>query len=460
MSSSTNTAFTDKQDLNPHRYRSLWMLGWPVLINLGSHTLFAVVDLFWVHSLGTEAVAAVALVGNIVFCMYGLSQIIYVGTLATLSRRIGAKQFEGENSAATISVEAFHLGLLLGVLIAGTGALLSVWIIALFGVDELLSTFSVAYLQPMMWSFLPLFPVMAIAAVFTATGDTRTPMYIAVLINFLNVALDPFLIFGWAGLPALGVMGAGLATLICESIGLLLFIYAFISNRFPFRQLSLFSFRGTASWRGMLRIGLPSAAAAITRPLSTLFLLKVIASFGAEGVAAFGITIRALSIMWLFHGALSTAVSTLTGQSLGREDFDGIKTLEKNAIIVALSLSLLFGFLYFINAEQIIGIFEQDNAQVITLGALFLQLLVIASFTAAPAVVWASVLMGAGETRSPMFIAIYANWLVKLPLAWFLALPMGLAIEGIWYAMFISIVYENLAIYLAYRKGKWKSIKV
>jgi len=446
--------------LNPKSYRSLWILGWPVLINLGSHTLFSVVDLFWVHQLGTDAVAAVALVGNIVFCMFGLSQIIYVGALSMIARRIGARHFQGENSASSIIVQAFQLGLVLGILIAGTGALLSVWIISLFEVNAALENFSVDYLLPMMWSFLPLFPAMAIAAVFTASGNTRTPMYIAVAVNLLNAALDPFLIFGWANFPALGVMGAGIASLICQSLGLVLFILAFMFSKFPFKQSNIFKYRGISSWPMMLRIGIPSAAASITRPLSTLFLLKVIANFGTEGVAAFGITIRALSIIWLYHGALSTAVSTLCGQSLGRQDLDSIKVLEKNSIKLSLLLSAIFGSIYFFYAAEIIAIFEQNNAEVIALGVLFLHLLVIANLTSAPAIIWGAVLVGAGETRSPMFIAIQANWIIKLPLSWLFAIPFGWGIEGIWYAMFISIVYENMAIYFAYQRGKWKSISV
>jgi putative MATE family efflux protein len=447
-----------EQKLDPRNYLSIWILAWPVLINIGSHTLFSIIDLYWVHTLGTEAIAAVALDGNIIFCMFGLTQIIYIGALAMVSRRIGAKEISGRNGAGSISTQSIQLSILLGLAIAGGGALLSAEIISLFDVNAQLNNYATDYLQPMMWSFLPLFPMMAIGAVFTACGDTRTPMYIAVFGNILNAALDPFLIFGWAGLPEMGVAGAGVASLICQIVALALTLVAFKYRKLPFEKVSLWSNQGISAWASLLRIGIPSGAAAITRPLSTLFLLKVISSFGSEGVAAFGITVRAASVIWLYHGALSAAVSTLTGQSLGNKDFLGIQVLIKNSITVSIITSLILGSGYFIFAEEILGIFEKDNALVISLGVLFLQLLVSVSLVSAPALIWASVMMGAGETRSPMLIAIQANWLIKLPLAWLLGMAMGMGIEGIWYAMVLSIIYEDIAIFIAYRKGKWKQL--
>ena len=322
--SSKNNLAEEQKVLDPRKLSSIWLLAWPVLINMGSHTLLSVVDLYWVHTLGTEAVAAVSLDGNIIFCMFGLSQILYTGALAMIARRVGAGIGSGHDGAGSISVQSFQLSLLLGLLIAGSGALLSGSIIALFEVNEALSFHAIEYLEPMMWSFLPLFPSMVIAAIFTASGDTRTPMVIGVLGNVVNGILDPFLIFGWAGFPELGVRGAGIATLIAECFALCLAMLAFKIKKLPFEKYSLVSHQGISAWPSLLKIGVPSGAAAITRPLSTLFLLKVIASFGSEGVAAFGITIRAMSFMWLYHGALGAAVSTLTGQSLGARDLDGI----------------------------------------------------------------------------------------------------------------------------------------
>ena len=104
--------------LDPGSYRSIWRLGWPVMVNMGAHTLFSLIDLYWIGSLGTDAIAAVALCGNIMFSMFGLTLIIESGALAMISRRIGAADLRGVDGAEGVAGQAMHLSLLLGVTVA------------------------------------------------------------------------------------------------------------------------------------------------------------------------------------------------------------------------------------------------------------------------------------------------------------------------------------------------------
>ncbi len=446
--------------LPPGSYRSIWTLGWPVMVNMGAHTLFSLVDLYWIGSLGTDAIAAVALCGNIMFSMFGLTIIIQVGALAMISRRIGAKQLAGVDGAEGVSGQAFHLSLVLGLVVASLGMLAARPIMALFDASAEVTELGTAYLVPMMASFMAIFPGMALGAVFTATGNTRTPMYVGVVFNIVNAILDPFLIFGWGGLPALGVAGASIASLICQALGLLVLYRLYRRRDLGFPRARLTRWYGTGAWGRMLRIGVPGGLGALTRPFSTLFLLKVIASFGPAGVAAFGIVVRSMSFTWLYYGAMSTAVSTLTGQSLGRGDVDGIRLLVRKSIRLSILLSLALGLLYAVFAREIVGIFEQNDAQVIELGASFMRLLVLANLATAFSMVWGAVMQGAGDTRPPMVIAILSNWVVKLPLAYWLAITKEVGVEGIWWAMAISIVFDAAALLIWYRRDRWKHAQV
>ncbi len=81
---------------------------------MGAHTAFAVVDMYWIGRLGTDALAAVSLIGNVVFCLFGLTQIVYAGALAMISRRVGAGQLEGKDGAGSVAAQAFQLSILLG----------------------------------------------------------------------------------------------------------------------------------------------------------------------------------------------------------------------------------------------------------------------------------------------------------------------------------------------------------
>jgi putative MATE family efflux protein len=430
------------------------------MVNMGAHTVFSLIDLYWIGALGTDAIAAVALCGNILFSMFGLTIVIYSGALAMISRRVGAGRLGGTDGAEGVAAQALHLSMLLGAIVAGLGMMVARPIMLLFDASPEVSELGTAYLVPMMVGFLAMFPGMAMGATFTATGDTRTPMYVGVAFNIVNAALDPFLIFGWGGLPELGVAGAGIASLICQVMGTLLLIGLYWRRDMGFPHPGLLRWYGTGAWARMLRIGVPGGLAALTRPFSTLFLLKVIATFGPAGVAAFGITVRALSLSWLYFGALSTAVSTLTGQSLGRRDLDGIRRLVAMSTRMSIALSVALGVPYWIWAREVVGIFEQESAVVLDLGTTFIRLLVVANLSTAFAMVWSAVMNGAGDTRPPMVIAILANWVVKLPLAYLLAILIGVGVEGIWWAMAISIVLESGALLAWYRRDRWMHAEV
>jgi putative MATE family efflux protein len=441
-------------------YRAIWALGWPVMINMSAQTLFSLVDLYWIGGLGTDSIAAVSLCGNIMFSMFGLTMIIYAGALAMISRRVGAQQLDGVDGAEGVSAQALHLGLLLGAVVAGLGVLAARPVMALFDVSSDVTELGTAYLVPSMASFAATFPGMALGATFTAAGDTRTPMYVGVSANLLNAALDPFLIFGWAGLPAWGVAGAAIATLSTQVLALAALGMLVARARLGFPRPRLLHWYGTGHWARMLRIGVPGGLGALTRPFSTLFLLKVIATFGPAGVAAFGITVRALSLSWLYYGALSTAVSTLTGQALGRQDLPGVRRLVANSTRLSIVLAFVIGTPYFVWARDVVGLFEQSNAEVLDLGATFMRLLVVANLATAFSLVWGAVMNGAGDTMPPMLIAVLSNWVVKLPLAWALALPIGFGVEGIWWAMAVSLVFEAVALLFWYRRDRWMHAEV
>jgi putative MATE family efflux protein len=449
-----------EQALDPTSFRSIWMLAWPVAVSMGAHTAFAVVDMFWIGMLGTDALAAVSLIGNVVFCLFGLTQIVYAGALAMISRRVGAGKLQEREGATGIAAQALQLSLLLGIATGAAGLALARPGVELFGTSQPVTELSLRYLVPMLLSFLPLYPTMALFSFFTAAGDTRTPMIAGVVANLLNAALDPVFIFGWAGFPACGVAGAGIASLLCSVLGLVWLTVAYRASRLPFTSGGLLSWNGTRAWKTLLRIGIPASLAMLTRPASTVLLLGVIARFGSAGVAAFGVTVRALSLVWLYHGALATAVSTLSGQSLGSGNIRGIRVLVSKSIRLSLLISIAVGACYFVWPREIIAVFDRSSPEVLELGAAFMRLLVAANLATSFSVIWAAVLNGAGDTNPPMLIAVLANWAIKLPLAYALALPAGYGVEGIWWAMFISLIFESAATYVWYRRGRWMRTKV
>jgi putative MATE family efflux protein len=300
-------------------------------------------------------------------------------------------------------------------------------------------------------------------------GDTRTPMLVNVAVVVLNGILDPFFIFtsravtiggfpiGWLGW---GVNGAAIAAVLSGAVGLLLFVAVSLWLGRPFR----WSTHGRVTlvpaqfWR-MLRIGAPASISMIARPLSTFLLLKVIASFGTAAIAAFGIALRSFSVNWIPYSGITAAISTLVGQSLGARDVDEAERVVVRGLAVTAVLGVLFCAVYYAWSREIIVAFDREPA-VVAAGEPFLKFMALGFLFSAPMFPLVSAMNGAGDTKPPMITAFVANWPIKLPLSYVLAVPLSYGIDGVWIGMFVSIVFEAVVVFMWYRRGTWKTKKV
>jgi putative MATE family efflux protein len=447
-------------------YRRIWELGWPVSISTSTITLLTLVNLFWIGHLGTVAVAAVALGGNILFIVFGISHVVYIGTLAITARRIG----EGDRSEAfSATVHGLCLGALIGAAVAVLGYAGSPAIVRFFNAGADVEGAAISYLRIMFTGQIFLYVSTALGASYQATGDTRTPMLVNVAVVVLNGVLDPFFIFtpsqvivggiplGWLGW---GVDGAAIAAVLSGVAGMVLFLATsvILGRPFPWPVRQAIRLAPSLFWR-MLQIGAPASISMIARPLSTFLLLKVIASFGTAAIAAFGIALRSFSVNWIPYSGINAAVATLVGQSLGARNVREAERVVLRGLVVTTLLGAIFCVVYYVWSSQIILVFDTEPA-VVSAGQPFLKLMALSFLFSAPMFPLVSAMNGAGDTKPPMITAFLANWPVKLPLAYVLALPLGYGIDGVWIGMFVSIVFEALVMFVWYRRGTWRFKKV
>jgi len=442
-------------------YLRLWRLAWPVSVSTSTVTLLTLVNLFWIGHLGTVAVAAVSVCGQILFIVFSISTIVHTGALAIVARRVG----EGDRARAfTASIHGICLGALLGLAVLVAGHASAAAVIGFFDTDPRVSALAISYLRIMYWGQLPLFISVALGACYQASGDTRTPMLVNVAVVVLNGLADPFFIFppdgiriagfpvGWLGW---GADGAAIAASLSGALGCVLFVTVSLLSGRPFAwpthgkvTLSVQHF-----WQ-MLRIGTPASVSMVARPLSTFLLLKVIASFGTPAIAAFGIAMRSFSVNWIPYSGLNVAVSSLVGRSLGAQRVADARRVVRQGLVVTTLLGMMFCVLYYVGARSIILAFDSEPA-VVEAGEWFLKLIALSFLFSGPMLPLGSAMNGAGDTKPPMIAAFIANWVVKLPLCWALALPFGYGIEGVWIGMFVSIVFESVVMFIWYRRETW-----
>lgn len=424
---------------------AVWHVAGPVMLTQVLYTAMSVVDMFWVGRLGHVAVAAVALSGSVLGVCFALGQVFSAAGLALAARAAGEGDSEGVSESFKHSL---LLAVLFGLVVAVPGVILARPILRLFGSAPDVVAAGHSYLGVVLGTMPVFFAGMVAYSLFQALGDTRTPMFIVIGSNVLNLVLDPILIFGWLGAPRLGAAGAALATSVSYCGALL-------------AMMAVLWFQGRARFRAGIRvrtlravldIGVPAGLQSVTRPSTGMMMFGIVTRFGTEATAAFGIGLRTLQVMYVYMGGLEAAGEALVGQSLGRQRPElALRVSQKvtvtASVVQAVVMPIVFGF-----APILIRVFNQ-SPEVVRFGTEYLRVLAPALLLHGLSTGWASAQRGAGSTRPPMLAALVSNWGVKLPAAWILARLVGPV--GVWVGIALSIAVEDSMLWLAYRRRGW-----
>lgn len=435
-------------DLEQSTGWAIWKISSPVVLSSMLFTFQTTVDMFWVGRLGKLDLAAVSLAGSLLGVFQTMAGLISAGTLATCARFAGADNRRG------VQESLFH-SLLLSAVLAEVVAVVTVpfsrELLNIFGAETRVVELGAPFLRILLIALVLQFPGVALASVFQALGDTRTPMWIAIVANAVNLVLDPFLIFGWVGLPRLGIVGAAIATAASQLIALAMLLgllqrRGLVVLRQPIR-LHIF--------KTLLRIGTPASLTAITRPLTGMLLFRILTSFGSAAVAAFGVGLRILNIMYIYLQGLGSACQSLVGQNLGAGRPEGAERVARRVQVIAVSLQLVVLTVLFVLAPGVVRIFNRD-ADIVRYGVSYLRVLSPFLVLLGLSNAWSGTQYGAGDTRPTAVAALIANWLVKIPLAYILSRMIALGIVGVWLGIGISVVIETVILGITYYRGGWR----
>ena len=418
--------------------------------------MIGIVDTFLVGHLGAASLAAVGLATQWVFLAQTLQGAIATGSTALVARFVGAREPGQANRVVRQSV-------LLGALIGLTCSLLGLGLarpaVLLLGAQAEVIGLSTTYLT-IASSFLLFSALMFVGnASLRGAGDTRTPLYVMVVVNVVNIAVAWTAINGLFGLPKMGVAGSAMGAAAGQTVGGVLVIVALLKGRSGIR-LQLAHLR--PEWtmiRRILRVGLPTGAEQIFFRTGNMAYVRILASLGIAAYAANQVAINGWSLAFMPGFGFAVAATTLVGQSLGARDPDDAQRRGYTAYRLGAVLMAAIGLTFVLFPAQIMGFFTSD-AQVIALGTMPLQVMGLFQPVLAASMIFAGGLRGAGDTRYPMAATAAGIWLVRLPLAYLLAVVLGWGLVGGWIAMSIDLTMRGIFNFLRFRSGRWKSISV
>ncbi|NQZ04132.1 MATE family efflux transporter [Idiomarina sp.] len=349
--------------------KTLWEMTWPVIFGVATLISFNVVDTFFISLLGTDPLAAVSFTFPITFTVVSLTIGLGIGTSAVIARKYGRDkpqeaQFDG---FAALSVSA-----LLVLMLSAVGYIFMDSIFTLLQAQQRLLPLIREYMTLWFAGSVMLVTPMVGNAVLRASGDTRTPSLIMASGGLANAIFDPILIFGWGPIPAMGIEGAALASVISWLSGVVLVFW--LLNRKQLIRVRIETTRGLfREWvdaaRAILKIGLPAAGANILTPLAMSVMTAIIASYGAAAVAAFGVGTRLESLASIIILALSMSLPPLISQNFGANRVDRVREAYGKALKVVFAIQLVIYAAMAITAPWIAMAFakEQEVARIVEL---------------------------------------------------------------------------------------------
>ena len=433
--------------------KGIFSLALPIIINHVFILAHELTDTYFVGRLGSDALAALSMGGVIIFVLSALCAGLGIGTVALVSRAHG----EGKiRKTENIAIQAIYLGIGLGAALGALGFFSSPALLRFLGAEAAVLELGDAYLRVFFLGMFSMFLTFLAGSVFQGAGDTLTPMKVGAFSSLLNIALDPVMIFGLLGFPALGVVGAALATVVARVIGCAIMLAIMLRGRHAARLDPHNLGVDTAVMKSIVVIGLPGSLQLVLRSFSALVLMKIVAFFGAVVIAAYGVGGR-LFLLFLFPGfGFGAAAATMVGQNLGAGKPE---RAERSALVAAWHYFLVLavcGTLVFVFAPQLARVFNPE-AEFVHVASVFFRYIAVGSLTMAVGVTFSRALQGAGDTVTPMVMTAIGLYLVQIPLAYYLAVSLGYAETGIWIGNLAGSVVNGVLMAVVFLRGKWKS---
>jgi len=446
--------------------KPLFFLSMPIVVTNLFQTAYNLADTFWLGQYSTDALAAISFAFPMVFLLISLGMGISVAGSVLVAQFTGAdEEREAEYAASQTVMFAVIVSLILGVM----GYFGVATFLGLLGASQDVLPLATSYMEVISVGLLFMFGFLVFVALMRGYGDTITPMLVMFGSVVINIIIDPFLIFGWTvvenaplvgtlSFPELGIEGAAIATVFSRALAL------FVGLAIMFRgnrgvQINLRDMIPDLSYlRRLVRIGLPASIEGTGRALSMNLLLVIVALFPDTVVAAYGIGTRVFSVAFLPALAVARGVETMTGQNMGAHKPDRAEKAAGLAAKVLFGVLTVAGTVAFLFPEPIVSVFvdthQANAAQVVDIGAQFIRYVALTFGFMGIMRAYTGSFRGAGKTLTAAAISVLTLGVVRFPIAWITAGPLGES--GIWLSFAISNVAGAIIAYAWYQRGTWR----
>ena len=419
--------------------KALWSLAIPIMFGMGIHTLYNMVDMIFIGRLGGDAIAGVAFNMPLFFLMLGLTMGLGSGVTASIARYIG------NNNKVNADNSAEHA-------LAMAGAIAVVFTIAglVLGKDLLAKLGAEGIILELAWDYLYVIvaglPFMIFSGFFRSIlageGDMKLPMLVAGFGTILNIILDPIFIFeleNYGGIGfGLGIKGAALATVVCQGIVFLIFVYMLFVKKHAYITFNLrdFSPSKVILW-DIIKVGIPASLSMVIMALGQGVFNKILIHYSSQTVAAYQVAGRLDMLIFLPIFSIAGGLTTLVGMFYGAREIEALKSIVKYGISRSFFITVCSSAFVYFFAPAFSALFTQDK-EIIEVSVGFLRLMTLVYPFVAIAISCGRVMQGLGKGIPVLVITTIRVLGISAPLALYFSFVLHKSVEWNWYAMMIS----------------------
>jgi len=436
----------------PRGSMGVWTLAWPSIITNLFYATSSIVAIKIVGNLGPDAIAAAVTGQRVTFILQAVLTGVLAGSTALIARNWGA---DDKLEAGIFITRTVQLVLLLSLISSALIWQFAEPLVKFFGLKGQALILSELYLKAISPFYVAFGCGLALITALRAVGDVKTPLIIGFIMNLFAIFFMLVFVNGWLGFPNYGVVGAAYGNGVSFIIGASLLIVCWLSNQLPVKYFSIFNL-DIKRVKQIFNVGLPAALEQIIFQIGITAFLILVAYYGTEAYAAYGIGVQILSFSFVIGFGFSIAGATLVGQHLGAKNKDQARRAGWGAMRLSIISMTFFGIIIILLAEPLAR-FMIDNDEVVRLTVIFIWLLGSMQPLMAIEFSLGGALRGAGDTKTPLVITLTCLLFIRVFLAVIFFL-LDARIEIIFSTLVADYVVKGVLYVARFKSDKWMNV--
>ncbi|EAC5283575.1 MATE family efflux transporter [Listeria monocytogenes] len=439
-----STEIESNSDLNIKK--KLIKLALPATVENILETSVGFIDSLMISQIGLFAVAGVGIANAVLNVYIAVFIALGIGTSSLISRYIGADNSE---KAKLIAKQSLLLAIVSGLCLGLVSLLIGPQLLKLMGATEQTFNYSLQFFCIVGGGSVTIATMIILGSILRALGDTKSPMKIGLITNILNIILDYILIFGLGPLPALGVAGTAIGTLVARLLGTILLYRKVQSTILSFSFRSIFQ---RSNYQELLNLSFPAALERFVMRLGQVLYFGLIVAIGAKTYSAHSIAGSIESFVYMPAYGLATAAATLAGNSIGKKDYVETKRVAFYAVKYGVIVLSILGIGLFFGTPYIAPWFTTD-AEAIKQIVIALRIDSFNQPGLAISLILAGVLQGMGDTKTPLYSTAFGMWVTRILGVILLGNILDLGIAGVWLAIGMDLYIRSLFLIYRFRRN-------